>query len=242
MRAIVFDLDGTLVDTFALSLRGTQHVLRRFVSRPVPDAEVIPLYGIPLRDIMARLADLPTGQAGGQTRYHPEQADAMVAAFEDYYLEHQAALVRPFAGVVETLQGLYDGGYPLAILSNKRKEPGLREMELCGLGRFFRPSTGSGHRSVLFLEDLHVPKPAPEALKQSAEALGVAPADVLHVGDSALDVQCARLAGARSAAALWSGLPATAGWGRDALLAQGPDHLLATAEDLLALCPPLGSA
>ncbi|HLE81262.1 MAG TPA: HAD hydrolase-like protein, partial [Dehalococcoidia bacterium] len=63
MRAIVFDLDGTLVDTFALSLRGTQHVLRRFVSRPVPDAEVIPLYGIPLRDIMARLADLPTGQA-----------------------------------------------------------------------------------------------------------------------------------------------------------------------------------
>ena len=227
MRAIVFDLDGTLVDTFALSLRGTQHVLRRFVSRPVPDAEVIPLYGIPLRDIMAR--------------YHPEQADAMVAAFEDYYLEHQAALVRPFAGVVETLQGLHDGGYPLAILSNKRKEPGLREMELCGLGRFFRPSTGSGHRSVLFLEDLHVPKPAPEALKQSAEALGVAPADVLHVGDSALDVQCARLAGARSAAALWSGLPATAGWGRDALLAQGPDHLLATAEDLLALCPPLGS-
>src|SRR3990170_5772858 len=219
MRAIVFDLDGTLVDTFALSLRGTQHVLRRFVSRPVPDAEVIPLYGIPLRDIMAR--------------YHPEQADAMVAAFEDYYLEHQAALVRPFAGVVETLQGLYDGGYPLAILSNKRKEPGLREMELCGLSQVFR--------SVLFLEDLHVPKPAPEALKQSAEALGVAPADVLYVGDSALDVQCARQSGARSAAALWSGLPATAGWGRDALLAQGPDHLLAAAEDLLALCPPLGS-
>ncbi|HLC30308.1 MAG TPA: HAD hydrolase-like protein, partial [Dehalococcoidia bacterium] len=68
MRAIVFDLDGTLVDTFALCLQSTQHVLRRFISRPVPDAEVIPLYGIPLRDIMARLADLPTGQAGGQTR------------------------------------------------------------------------------------------------------------------------------------------------------------------------------
>lgn len=233
-RAVVFDLDGTLVDTFAISLQATQHVLRQFLPGPVPDSEVIPLFGVPLPEIMAR--------------YAPQRVEAMVAAFESYYLAHQEALVRPFAGVIEALEALLNWGYPLGVLSNKRKEPGLREIRICGLTGLFQ--------SVLLLEDLAAPKPAPEALRQSAQALGVPPEDVLYVGDSVLDIQCARLAGARSAAALWrdgdgstrlttsgsTGLTTSGSAGpagsREQLLALKPDHALSSVEELLALCRP----
>lgn len=216
MDAVVFDLDGTLVDTLPISLLGTRHVFERFVSRAVPDEEIIPLYGTPLIDIMAR--------------YRPDKAQEMVDAFEEFYLEHHRELVKPFPGVMEMLSGLRERGYPLAVLSNKRKEPGLRELLVCGLDVYFH--------SVLFLEDLKTPKPAAEALRQSARALGLPGATrVLYVGDSVLDVLCAHNAGARSAAALWAGLARAEG-----LIAQRPDHLLESAEDLLALCPPRNGA
>lgn len=211
MDAVVFDLDGTLVDTLSISLLGTRHVFQRFVARAVPDEEIIPLYGTPLIDIMGR--------------YRPDKAQEMVEAFEDFYLEHHRKLVKPFPGVTEMLAGLRERGYLLAVLSNKRKEPGLRELSVCGLDAYFH--------SVLFLEDLKAPKPAAAALRQSAQALGLpAATQLLYVGDSVLDVQCAQQAGARSAAALWAGLA------RASLIAQRPDHLLESADDLLALCPP----
>lgn len=102
---------------------------------------------------------------------------------------------------------------------------------------------------MLFLEDLRAPKPAPEALRQSAELLGVDVRRVLYVGDSVLDVQCARKAGARSAAALWAAGDGSAGLttsgsaglttSRERVLAQEPDHVLTSVAELLALCPPL---
>ncbi len=211
LEAIVFDLDGTLVDTLPISLLGTRHVFERFVPRAVPDEEIIPLYGTPLIDIMAR--------------YRPDKAQEMVDVFEEFYLEHHRELVKPFPGVTGMLAVLRERGYPLAVLSNKRREPGLRELSACGLDGYFH--------SVLFLEDLKTPKPAAEALRQSARALGLpAATQLLYVGDSVLDVQCAQNAGARSAAALWAGLA------RESLVAQRPDHLLESAGDLLALCPP----
>lgn len=157
--------------------------------------------------------------------YAPEHVEDMVIAFEEVYLDHQERLVRPFPGVPELLHSLAARGYRLALLSNKRKAPGVRELALCGLASFFE--------SVLFLEDLAYPKPDPRALQQSARDLGCSPEQVLYVGDSPLDMSCARAAGVASAAALWGSKD------HGPLLAEQPDLSLTDVADLLAWCPGL---
>jgi HAD superfamily hydrolase (TIGR01509 family) len=218
---LIFDLDGTLVDTAALHVAATHHAALAVLGRDIDTATVRASLGRPLpesMDVVARGAGLSA--AVDRARLVP----ALVATFLDHYTAHEVDLVRLFPGVPETLAELRRRGYPLALLSNKLREWGRAELQALGLAGYFAVA--------VFAEDMPRPKPAREALAPALEALGLPARRVLLVGDGAADIGCARAAGARAVAALWGAVVP------EELLALRPDYALQGIADLLDLCPP----
>ena len=212
-RAVVFDLDGTLVDSRLDIARSLSHTLD-VLGHPARSLEEIFSYiGEGLRVLVER--GLP-----GSARTDAE-IDRGVQVFRTYYMLHPTDQTEPYAGVVEALDGLQERGVLLAILTNKQGEVARLVVERLGLAGRFEVILGGG--------DVPELKPQPSGLLACCARLGVAPADAWYVGDLPLDVETARRAGTRSAAAAW-------GYGdRDALEAEGPHVLLQSAAGILGL-------
>ena len=113
----------------------------------------------------------------------------------EYYHSRVKELASLFEGVPETLEALKGNRYLVALLSDKRQVYGSQELEFSGIAGLFD--------HVLFLDDGRATKPDPQGLLQVMSAVSVTKEDVLFVGDSHVDVQCARRTGVTSAAALW---------------------------------------
>lgn len=180
---IVFDLDGTLVDTAALHISATQAAAHAVFGAPVPTALVSRSLGLPLGDSMQVVSD-------GRGRI-PE----LMAAFMDYYLDFESTAAQPFTDAIPTIMALRTAGIPLALLSNKLRAWGHAEIARLGLLPYFA--------HVTFMEDMPIPKPSGRALEPIITALGIPAARTLLIGDGVGDLICAREAGALSGAALW---------------------------------------
>jgi pyrophosphatase PpaX len=109
----------------------------------------------------------------------------------------------------------------LAIVTSKHRRATLRGMELCGLTRHVS--------EIVTPEDVRSPKPHPEPVLLALDRLGVEADEAVFVGDSPHDLVAGRAAGTRTAAALWGPFP------RASLLAETPDFLLETQDEILAL-------
>lgn len=218
--AVVFDLDGTLIDTRALHVAASHDAARAVLGRDASEAIVDASLGRPLPDSM-RVVARGMGVADGVEV--ERMVPALVASFLAYYAAHQREMVHPFSGVPAMLAELRRRGYPLALLSNKLRDWGRAEVAGMGLAPWFAVA--------VFAEDMPAPKPAAAALDPVLAVLGLPAARVLLVGDGAADIACARAAGAQAAAALWGGEAP------EALLALAPDFTLRTLGDLLTLCP-----
>jgi phosphoglycolate phosphatase len=204
VRAIVFDWDQTLWDSWDLHHGAIAHAARS-LGLPEPSADAI------AGDIGASLEEYLN-----RTFPDPQAAREHYLAF---YGERRTALGQLFPGVREVLEALRDRGHQLAVLSNKERAAGEWEMDAAGLGGLFAVAA--------FREDLPTLKPEPEGLWHVLARLGVATGDALYIGDSRVDVLCARRAGVASAAALWGARNA------EGLLGAGPDLVWREPSDAL---------
>jgi pyrophosphatase PpaX len=153
----------------------------------------------------------------------PGRGAALWASYEAYLRRHHDDLVRLYPGVTETLAALRDRGYPLGIVTSKRRVVADLAFATTGLDALMTV--------IICVEDAPRPKPAPDPLLAAAGQLGLPPADCLYVGDSVHDLQAAAAAGMPSAAALWGpNDPAR-------LRACQPAHTLASVTDVLVHCP-----
>jgi HAD superfamily hydrolase (TIGR01509 family) len=224
---VVFDLDGTLVDTEALHLAASHHAARAVLGRDVSAEVARASLGRPLPLSMAVIAG-GAGDGPGDRAEVDTMVPALMDAFLAFYGAHQAAMVRPFPGVPAVLAELRRRGYPLALLSNKLRAWGRAELEDVGLAPLLDV--------VVFMEDMPEPKPAAAALDPVLAALALAADRILLIGDGAADVGCARAAGATAAVALWG----TAGRepaARESLLALGAARTFEHPSDVLTYCP-----
>ncbi|HSU16778.1 HAD family hydrolase [Longimicrobium sp.] len=181
-RAILFDLDGTLIDTWRLYGESYQRALEPFLGHRLTDEDV------------ARLR--PTSERGFlRELLGPERGDACHAEFRRHYEELHGALADGvYDGVREMLAALRSAGYPLGIVTGKGRhawEVTEREM---ALGPF---------AVVVTEDDAEAPKPDPRGLLAAAREMAVSPAEVVYVGDSTVDLEAGRAAGMRTAAVLW---------------------------------------
>lgn len=206
---VAFDLDGTLVDTAGLHVAATQAALRAVFGQEAPLALVARSLGRPLPESMEVVSD-----GRGQI---PE----LMSAFLLHYSAHEDEGVQPFPDAIPTLTALHSAGIPIALLSNKLRVWGQAEIARLGLAPYLA--------HAIFVEDMPVPKPDPQALAPLLQRFQVMPARVLVIGDGLADLHCAQAAGALAGAALWGPHdPAP-------LLAANPDYAFHQMREILSL-------
>jgi phosphoglycolate phosphatase len=179
--ALIFDLDGTLVDT-APDLLGALNAILLKEGRPaVNHADLRHLVGFGARTMMAEAFRMTGGEM---------EPDRLVPLIDDYiahYRKHVAVASRPFEGVEDTLAALKARGARLGVLTNKPQELTDLLLPKLGLDRYFEAIHGAGRYSYN--------KPDARVFHHVVEELGGGPA--LMIGDSATDVATARAAGAK---------------------------------------------
>ncbi|MFQ5746171.1 MAG: HAD-IA family hydrolase [Gemmatimonadota bacterium] len=185
LRTVLFDLDGTLVDSRDLILGSYRHVMRVHRGRELADERWLATMGRPLT---AQLSEFARDE---------DEAAAMLAT----YLTHNRATheerIRSFPGVREVLGRLAGDGYVLGIVSSKSSDGIRLALRSCALPtEWFRVVIGSDN------VDRHKPDPQP-ILAALAAVAEVEPARAVYVGDSIHDLLAGRAAGTRTAAALW---------------------------------------
>jgi pyrophosphatase PpaX len=205
--AILFDLDGTLLDTKELILASYRYATREVLGASLPDESVLPLIGIPLVNQMRIVA--------------PGYVDELVEVYREHNARMHDELIRPFEGTREALDALRAAGKRLAVVTSKRNDPARRGLACFGIQDYFEFIIGS--------DDTVTHKPDPEPLLLAVERLGI-PADAcVYVGDSPYDMQAACAANIDGIAALWGMFP------RDTLMAAGASCEAVTIGELPAL-------
>jgi pyrophosphatase PpaX len=182
-RAILFDLDGTLIDTFHLYLESYRRALEPYLGyRP---------------EVEEFAAHQPSSERKFLAGWIGEaNADSCHRAVLRQYRELHGALCEGvYEGVREMLAALRTAGYPLGIVTGKGRDAWEVTTREIDLGAF---------DVVVTDDDVHAAKPDPCGLLAAAKTLGVHPAEAVYVGDSVGDLQAGRGAGMSVAAALWA--------------------------------------
>jgi len=179
--ALVFDLDGTLVDTAPDLLGALNAVLVREGRRAVDIADLRHLVGHGARTMLNEAMQM-TGEPAD-----PARLTGLIDDFIAHYRGHIAAASRPFPGVETTLQSLILEGARMGVLTNKPQELTDLLLPALNLARFFRAIHGAGR--------LAVAKPDARVFHHVIEEMGGAGSGAVMIGDSATDVATARAAG-----------------------------------------------
>ena len=180
---ILFDLDGTLIDSIELIQRSKDFAFESRGLRAPADAEWLAWIGTPLRAMFGHYTD------------DDAEVDRFIAAYREYQLGNHDRLVRAYDGAGEALAALRGRGHPIGIVTSKSVE--LSERGLAHVGLLGYVDTIVGFDSL----DRHKPDPAPVHL--ALERLGGSPGRAAFVGDSLHDMHAGRGAGVTTVAALW---------------------------------------
>lgn len=180
MPALIFDLDGTLVDTAPDLLDALNVVLTREGRRP---ANLVDLHHLVGHGAHAMLAEafIRTGEAAA-----PDRLPQLIDAFISHYRAHIADKSRPYPAVAEVLAALRERGARLGVLTNKPQELTVPLLQALELAPLFDAIHGAGRYSYT--------KPDPRVLHHVIEELGGAGDGAIMIGDSATDVATARAA------------------------------------------------
>ena len=180
-RIVVFDLDGTLVDTAPDLISALNHVLEREGLPPVPLKSARNMIGAGARKLIERGLEVD-GRAVSVA-----DIDRLTRDFIDYYAEHIADASRPFDGLEAALDDLQAQGFRFAVCTNKLEWLSKRLLDALGLSPRFAAICGA--------DTFGVAKPDPAILQQTVARAGAQLSGAIMVGDAGPDVGVARRAG-----------------------------------------------
>jgi len=205
---VLFDLDGTVIDSGAIILASMRHAAKEVLGAEVPDEELMAAVGGPgLEAQMHALA--------------PDRVEELVTVYRAHNEPlHDELVCCP--GIDDVLVQLRDEGRRLGIVTAKRRTTVELAFAKVPLGHLFETVVGGDET------ERHKPDPAP--LRLALERLGAGPNEAAYVGDAPFDIQAAKAAGLFSVAVAWGGIHA-----RERLEAEEPDAVVDTAEELLAV-------
>jgi phosphoglycolate phosphatase len=184
VRLIIFDLDGTLVDSIADIAASLNVVIAPYMSEPVTADELKPLVG---GGAIKLTADLLFA------KNVPLDRTAVAKIFVEHYANHLTDRTLPYPGVIETLEKLAD--QKKAVLSNKLTHLTQRVIEQLALARFFEYVAGG--------DSSPEKKPSAAPILRVLEHFGMSADEGLMVGDSVYDIEAGRAAGVKTVAALY---------------------------------------
>jgi len=207
-RVVLFDLDGTVIDSGGIILASMRHASRHVLGREIADEELMDAVGGPGLEAQMRALD-------------PERVDELVTVYRAHNEPLHEELV-PCAGMEEALGRLRAAGCRLGLVTAKRRSTVELAFEHVPLAHLFETIVGG--------DETERHKPDPEPLLLAAERMGADPAETAYVGDSPFDIRAAKADGMASVAVTWGRIH-----DRTKLEREEPDAIVDTAEQLLAV-------
>ncbi len=193
--ALLFDLDGTLMDTVGAIVESMNAAFTEFDVKPLTLEEIRPMIGMPV----ARQMDQLRGMQG-------PVVDQITDRYYQFFMEHVENGLPLFPGVTETIPTL---GRAMSTMTTRRLYGARRMLEVAGIDSFFKAVVGG--------DEVARPKPYPDLPLYSAKALGVAPEACVVVGDAPVDILAGR------AARMWT-VAATYGYGSLSAIREAKPH------------------
>ena len=181
-QAVLFDLDGTLLDTVPDLAFCSNAMLRELGLPELDEASIASFVGRGIAVLVERCL-----KAGGRPVPTPGEADAARVIFERWYGQESGRRSKPFPGVEPALRMLYDVGLPMGVVTNKAARFTLDLVRTMGWEPYFGV--------VVSGDTLPVRKPDPAPVLHACDRLGAMPRDTLMIGDSRHDVEAAVRAG-----------------------------------------------
>jgi pyrophosphatase PpaX len=181
--ALLFDLDGTLVDSIELILTSFRHTFATHLGAVPPDSAWIAGLGTPL---FTQLREFTRDD---------EVASAMTATYREFQMQHHDRLMRTYPGVREAMQELRTRHHPTAVVTSKMSDLAERALMFTGLRETID--------LVIGMENTERHKPDPEPVHAALRALGYPPSEAVFLGDSPHDIAAGNAAGVISVAAEW---------------------------------------
>lgn len=213
LPAILFDLDGTLIDSIELILNSARHAFTSLQRACPPDSEWLTGVGIPLVTAFRRYA-------------HDEaDLEALIRGYREYQMANHDRLVRCYGSVVETLRVLEGRGHQIGVVTSKSDALAMRGLATSGI---------LGYMDVIVgCDSCSRHKPDPEPVRMALERLGRQPGEAAFIGDSVYDMEAGNAAGVVTIAALWGPFD------RQTLDASNPRYFLESISSLPALLDSL---
>lgn len=202
IKAVLFDFDGTLLNTNDLIFTSYEYAFVKVLGRSITEEEIHDLYGKPLYSSLAK---------------YGEFQDRLCDTYREFNESHHDKLVKTFDLAADGVRKIKAHGFKTAVVTSKRRSTLEKGIRILGLDDFF---------DVLITPDnTDRHKPDPQPVLKACELLGVSPDEAIMVGDSIFDFECAKRAGAALAGVNYSTT-------RDAIAAYSPDYMVDTIDEL----------
>lgn len=204
IKAVLFDFDGTLINTNDLIIDSFKYALKKVDNANVPSEKIVKTFGEPLRMCLTDLSD--------------SSPDELMKEFREYNESHHDEMVKEFKGVKEGLKELKRMGIKTGIVTSKRKIMANRGLKLIGIEKYIDV--------IVTSEDTKKHKPLGDPAITACELLNVTPKESVMVGDSHNDILCGKNAGCHTALVRYTLLP------MEELIKLKPDYIISSILEL----------
>lgn len=205
LTGILFDLDGTILDSESKAIEVANLVLPGYLGRSLTEEELLGLRGVPWIDVFA-------------SWFPGREYEIYDICLMEW--DRMQVKVSVYEGIGDVISRVHSEGLKIGVVSSKARKYIEKDLSLFSLLDFMSVIVGS--------DETGMHKPHPEPLLEAAGRLGMRPTDLVYVGDQPTDIMAARAAGMRSAGALWG----EGDYGT--LQAAMPDFMLNTPQDLIS--------
>lgn len=207
INTLLFDLDGTLIDTNELIVQSFLHTLGKYRPNEYAREDVYQFMGPTLEESF--------------TKVNAEKMEEMTATYRAFNKQEHDNYVKEFDTVYETIKTLKEQGFKLGIVTTKVRDVVMMGMNLTRLTEFFDV--------IVTIDDVENAKPHPEPVQKAMALLGSIPEETIMVGDNYHDIEGGQNAGVKTAAVAWSIK------GKEFLASYNPDYMLEQLSDLLEI-------
>ena len=209
IKAILFDLDGTVVNTNDLILSSSRHCTQVVLGKTFSDEFYKAEVGKPLDDVIASFSNDVNLQK------------EMIRVYREHNVSCNDEMVKEFPDMRRVIDSFYNAGFKEGVITSKITSLAKHTLSLFGYDKYFE--------FVIGANDCKEHKPAPGPVRMGIEKLGLDPSECVYVGDSPYDIQAGKAAGCISVGVLW-GM-----FSKEKLLEQNPDFICSNPTEIKEL-------
>lgn len=204
--AVLFDIDGTVLNTGEYIFQAYKYTLRLHLKREVTWEDVVPVLGLPFENCYRILTNL-------------EKVDHLMECHHQYQSQNPH-FVKAYEGTLKTLQVLKKAKVAIAAVTSHTGNLLIRNLKIAGVDKYFKV--------IITPLDVKKPKPDPESIYKALEILDVKPKKTVFIGDSPADIEAGKKAGVKTIAALY-------GFHGEKLLKLKPDYIVSDISQITSL-------